>query len=135
VSPFGNGLPKERRRPGDHPKVGGNRDDDPDLIVAKGVVRWSRWFATKKVAITAIAAMLSAVGTWIVLSLGLTTRVDALEAGFRSVRGEVDTLHRVVTELQNSDRDKLYMLCALHERAIPNAITPRTCRENATPNP
>ena len=136
MSPFraGNGHP-ERRRPGDHPKVGGNREDDPDLTVARGVVKWWKWLATKRMLVMAASAALASVVTWVGISLTLTKRVSTLETGFVEVKREVRQLRDTVSELKSSERDKLYMLCALHERTIPNSIIPRVCRENPSPNP
>jgi hypothetical protein len=131
--PFGNGLP-ERRKAGDHPRAGGNRDDDPDLDVARRAVRWTRWIATKHLAVTLVASALASVATWVAVSLMLAPRVAALEHGMVSVKHDLAAVQADVTVLKNSEEAKLYMLCALHERAIPNAILPQECRDVRLPH-
>jgi hypothetical protein len=140
VSPFGNGTPKhDRRKPGDHPLVGGDREDDPDTLIARGMVRWWKWLATKRMVWALVTAASGSAVTWIGISLVLARRVDALEGGFavvqtevREVRGDMNELMELRERDARSDTANLYMTCRMFERAFPNAIGPREC-DNVNP--
>ena len=129
---FGNGRhgEPERRRPGDHPKVGGNREDDPDLVMARGVVKWSRWLATKKIAAASIVAAAASIVTWVALALTLTPRVEALETSLSVVQTDVTTLKDLRRIDARADTASLYMVCALFARSLPTAIPPHECATN-----
>lgn len=128
MSPFGNGTPhEERRRPGDHPRVGGKRDDDPDETLARGIVRWWKWLATKRVLALALASATATAVTWVALSLTLATRVDALESSVAVIQTDVTQLKDFRRMDARNDTATVYMMCKMFERALPQAIPPREC--------
>lgn len=128
--PFGDGSPgKDRRRPGDHPQIGGKRDDDPDVDVAVRFVKWSKWLATKRIATTTLLMVLASAATWITVAVFLAPRVSALEASMTGVKSDLQKVQGDVEVLKSGEKAKLYILCTLYTRAIPNGIVPIECRE------
>jgi hypothetical protein len=115
--------------------VGGKRDDDPDIEMARSVVKWSKWFATKRAAITLLWAGLAAAAAWVSASAMLVPRVAKLEGGLAEVKGDVAQLKELRARDARADTVSLYMMCKLFERTIPNAISPRECVVVNHPSP
>ena len=116
MTPFGNGTP-DRRKPGDHPKVGGSRDDDPELDVAKRWTFWVKFLVFHRGKLTALATALAAIAGYTVAAYGLGRRVDKVEALATSTE-------KRVSRLEQSDPIKLYLLCTLVRRIDPPAEPP-----------
>lgn len=123
----------ERRRPGDHPRVGGRREDDPSEYLAKRVVLWAKWFATKHAAITILWMSVAATFAYLTAAAMVVPRVAKLETGLAEVRGDVSQLKVFRRGDSLSNAATLYMTCKLYERSLPNAIPLRECDEAAHP--
>lgn len=125
MTPFGNGTP-ERRRPGDHPRVGGKREDDPELEVAKSWSFWAKLLVFHRGKLSALAMALAGVAGYTVAAYGLGRRVDKVEATTSETKKEVSTLSARTERLERNDEIKTFMLCALMAQSG-SALFPREC--------
>lgn len=103
------------------------REDDPDEETVKGFLKWARLMVVHKALWAAVLALLSGIAGYVLAAYLLGTRVTNLEIITKSLRADV-------TELQNTDQLKTFMLCQLTIRLTPDAV-PRGCRDYIEPPP
>lgn len=87
-----------------------------------------------RVLVTSVVGALCTVAGYVLAAFLLGSRVTKLEVSAQELKGETRALRADVTALQNTDRLKTFMLCALTQRLTPDAV-PSGCREYIDPPP
>jgi hypothetical protein len=119
MTPYGNGLPERR-----HDR---RREEDLDPATARGYEFWVRLMFLHKGKIIMLLSTAAGVAGYLAGVYGLGMRVAKLES-------IVTRNSASIQQLQQSDANKVYMLCVITRATAPN-LTPMECGQTIERGP